>query len=150
MKRYRVFLFVATLCLSPVQLTLAQTSGEPASALPRLVRFGGTAKDLNGSPLTGVAGITFALYSEQTGGAPLWMETQNVTSDSNGHYTALLGSTKSEGLLLRSPHSKFQPFCLFKSEHVCLLTGPRTSTAKVSLPLQRFRRRAKPRPQSLD
>jgi hypothetical protein len=42
MKRYRVFLFVATLCLSPVQLTLAQTSGEPASALPRLVRFGGT------------------------------------------------------------------------------------------------------------
>jgi hypothetical protein len=55
-------------------------------------------RDLNGSPLTGVAGITFALYSEQTGGAALWMETQNVTADSGGHYTVLLGSTKSAGL----------------------------------------------------
>jgi hypothetical protein len=97
MKRYRLFLLVA-LCLSLVQLTLAQTSGETASALPRLVRFGGTVRDPSGSPLPGVAGITFALYSEQNGGAALWMETQNVTADSGGHYTALLGSTKSEGL----------------------------------------------------
>ncbi|MGO9084972.1 MAG: tail fiber domain-containing protein [Terriglobales bacterium] len=86
------------LALSLFQLTFAQTSTQTASALPRLVRFGGTAKDLNGSPLTGVVGITFALYSEQTGGAPLWLETQNVTADSSGHYTALLGSTKSDGL----------------------------------------------------
>jgi hypothetical protein len=81
-----------------VQLTFAQTSTATASALPRLVRFGGTVKDLDGSPLPGLAGITFALYSEQTGGAPLWMETQNLTADSDGHYTALLGATKSEGL----------------------------------------------------
>jgi hypothetical protein len=66
--------------------------------IPRLVRFGGTVKDLNGSPLTGVVGITFTLYSEQTGGAPLWLETQNVSADNNGHYTALLGSTKPDGL----------------------------------------------------
>jgi hypothetical protein len=110
MRRCRVFLFVIALCLSLVQLTLAQrsaqTSGEIGSALPRLVRFGGTVKGSDGNPLTGVAGITFALYSEQTGGAPLWMETQNVTADSNGHYTALLGSTKHEGL----------PVDLFNSE----------------------------------
>jgi hypothetical protein len=84
--------------LSLVSLNGAQTSTPTASALPRLVRFSGTAKDLNGSPLTGVVGITFALYSEQSGGAPLWLETQNVTADSTGHYTALLGSTKTEGL----------------------------------------------------
>jgi hypothetical protein len=91
------------LALALVQLTAAQTSAQAASspaasALPRLVRFGGTAKDINGSPLTGVVGITFALYSEQTGGAPLWLETQNVTANSNGHYTALLGATKPDGL----------------------------------------------------
>jgi hypothetical protein len=97
MKRYRLFLLVA-LCLSQVQMTLAQTSSETTSALPRLIRFGGTVRDLNGSPLAGVAGITFALYSEPTGGAALWLETQNVTADSTGHYTALLGSTKPEGL----------------------------------------------------
>ena len=87
-----------SLALSLAQLTFAQTSTQTASALPRLVRFGSTVKDLDGKPLTGVVGITFALYSEQTGGAALWLETQNVTADNNGHYTALLGSTKPDGL----------------------------------------------------
>jgi trimeric autotransporter adhesin len=77
---------------------IAQTSAQTASALPRLVRFGGTVKALNGSPLTGVVGVTFAFYSEQNGGAALWLETQNVTADSNGRYTALLGSMVPEGL----------------------------------------------------
>ena len=86
------------LVLSLTPLTVAQTSAQTASALPRLVRFGGTVKDLNGNPLTGVVGITFAFYSEQTGGGALWLETQNVTADSNGRYTALLGSTVPEGL----------------------------------------------------
>src|SRR5271169_3277867 len=84
--------------LSLVLFTVAQTSTQTVSALPRLVRFGGTVKDLNGNPLTGVVGITFAFYSEKTGGAPLWLETQHATADSNGHYTVLLGSTKPEGL----------------------------------------------------
>ena len=97
-----------SLVLSLVQLTFAQAPIETASALPRLVRFSGTVKDLNSTPLTGVVGITFALYSEQTGGAALWLETQNVTADNNGHYTALLGSTKPDGL----------PAELFTSEQV--------------------------------
>ena len=92
-----LFVFLS-LALSLAPLTVAQTPAETASALPRLVRFGGTVKDLNGNALTGVVGITFALYSEQTGGAALWLETQNVTADSNGHYAALLGSTKPDGL----------------------------------------------------
>jgi len=94
----RVVVGFLSLALSVVQLTFAQLPTETASALPRLVRFSGVAKDLNGNPLTGVVGITFALYTEQTGGAPLWLETQNVTADSNGHYTTLLGSTKPAGL----------------------------------------------------
>src|SRR5271169_6992854 len=84
--------------LSLVLFTVAQTSTQTVSALPRLVRFGGTVKDLNGNPLTGVVGITFAFYSEKTGGAPLWLETQNATADGTGHYAVLLGSTKPEGL----------------------------------------------------
>lgn len=87
-----------SLVLSLVQLTVAQTPTQTASSLPHLVRFGGTVKDLNGNPLSSVVGITFALYSEQTGGTPLWLETQNVTADSTGHYMVLLGSTKSDGL----------------------------------------------------
>jgi hypothetical protein len=87
-----------SLILSLVQMTFGQAPTETASALPRLVRLGGTVKDLKGAPLTGLLGITFTLYSEQTGGAALWLETQNVTADRNGHYTALLGSAKPDGL----------------------------------------------------
>src|SRR5260370_5269676 len=79
----------------------AQTSGSAGSTaqLPRLVKFSGTLKDANGNALTGGVGVTFALYSEPSGGAPLWLETQNVQPE-NGHYTVLLGSTKPEGLPL--------------------------------------------------
>jgi hypothetical protein len=87
-----------SLVLSLAQLTFAQMPTQTASTLPRLVRFGGTVKDLSGNPLTGAVGITFALYSTKTDGTPLWLETQNVTADNNGHYTALLGATKPDGL----------------------------------------------------
>lgn len=98
--KLRACVVVGFLSLLPslVPLTVAQTTAETASALPRLVRFAGAVKDLNGDPLTGVVGITFALYSEQTGGAALWLETQNLTADTSGHYVALLGSTKPDGL----------------------------------------------------
>jgi|HubBroStandDraft_6_1064221.scaffolds.fasta_scaffold04525_4 hypothetical protein len=99
--KFRIAFVVAgllSLALSPVPLTLAQTATQTASALPRLVRFSGAVKDLNGNALTGTVGVTFALYSEQTGGSPLWLETQNVTADSSGRYAALLGATKPDGL----------------------------------------------------
>jgi hypothetical protein len=78
--------------------TTPSSSSAATSTVPRLIRFAGTVKDLNGNPLTGVVGTTFGLYSEPTGGAALWLETQNITADSNGHYVALLGSTKPDGL----------------------------------------------------
>ena len=65
-------LLVACLCVGSLSLvllltplTVAQTSTQTLSALPRLVRFSGTVKDLNGTPLSGVVGMTFAFYSEQ-------------------------------------------------------------------------------------
>ena len=42
--------------------------------------------------------MTFLLYKESQGGAPLWMETQNVDPDKTGHYSVMLGSTTSQGL----------------------------------------------------
>src|SRR5260370_39099865 len=72
-------------------------SPEPA-AVPRLVKFSGSVKDVNGKPLTGVAGVTLALYKEEQGGAPLWLETQNVHLDSSGRYSVMLGATRTDGL----------------------------------------------------
>jgi hypothetical protein len=67
---------------------------------PRLVKFSGAMRDGAGAPLSGTIGVTIAIYKEQQGGAPLWMETQNVALDAQGNYTVLLGSTRSEGLPL--------------------------------------------------
>src|SRR5450755_4251251 len=69
-----------------------------ASPVPHLVSYSGTLKDGKGKPVTGIAGVTFLLYRDAQGGAPVWMETQNVTPDSSGRYTAQLGATRNEGL----------------------------------------------------
>jgi trimeric autotransporter adhesin len=81
----------------------AQTSSDNLATtgqVPRLVRFSGVAVDEWNKPQSGVVGITFALYKEQQGGAPLWLETQNVAADGAGHYSAMLGATKPEGIPL--------------------------------------------------
>ncbi|MGA8540209.1 MAG: hypothetical protein WB566_11970 [Terriglobales bacterium] len=48
--------------------------------------------------LTGTVGVTFSLYKDSQGGSPLWLETQNVQTEKNGHYIVMLGSTSSQGL----------------------------------------------------
>ncbi|MFZ3212059.1 MAG: hypothetical protein WA188_11145, partial [Terriglobales bacterium] len=62
------------------------------TSVPRLVKFSGTVQDAAGNPRSGITGITFALYKDQSGGAALWLETQNVTLDAQGRYTVLLGA----------------------------------------------------------
>ena len=78
---------------------LAMTAGSGVGgAVPRLIRFSGRLKDLAGQPKSGVVGVTFAIFADKEGGAPLWMETQNVESDEVGSYTVLLGANRSEGV----------------------------------------------------
>jgi hypothetical protein len=77
-----------------------QTSSAPVniSVVPHLVSYSGTLKDVSGKPITGITGVTFLLYRDQQGGAPVWLETQNVIPDHAGRYSAQLGATRSEGL----------------------------------------------------
>src|SRR5579863_7488534 len=77
----------------------APTSSTVAG-VPQLVNFSGKATDAQGKPIAGIAGITFSIYKDQDGGAPLWMETQNVAADSKGNYSAQLGAATSSGLPL--------------------------------------------------
>ena len=87
-----------TLCLVVLPTTIGSQAQTTSATVPRLVRYAGVARDLDGKPLSGVVGITFSLYAEQTGDASLWAETQNVQADGSGHYAVLLGSTKPDGL----------------------------------------------------
>jgi hypothetical protein len=88
-----------------------QSSSNPAT-VPTVIRFAGNLTDANGKPVSGVAGVTFSLYTDQQGGVPPRVETQNVHTDQNGHYSATLGSTSTQGLLpaiFTSEEAEFPP-----------------------------------------
>jgi len=93
--------FAAVLCLLCVLLvgTLSQAQQNDDSTatvnVPRLVRFGATIAHVQGT-----MGVTFALYRDQTGGPPLWLETQNITVDEKGQYFVDLGANHAEGIPL--------------------------------------------------
>ena len=65
---------------------------------PPVLKLRGVLRDHDGKRLGGVVGVLFAVYEQQQGGAPLWQEVQNIQVDTQGHFTALVGSTKREGI----------------------------------------------------
>ncbi|MGD0693515.1 MAG: hypothetical protein ABSB82_01535, partial [Terriglobia bacterium] len=73
-------------------------AASPQAVVPRLMKFNGVLRDVTGKPVTGPVDVTFALYSSEAGGNPLWFETQSVEPDEQGRYTALIGVMHSEGL----------------------------------------------------
>jgi hypothetical protein len=74
-----------------------QASSTPGT-VPTVIRFSGNLADGSGKSLGGMVGVTFSLYKDERGGAPLWVETQNVVADKSGHYSVTLGSTTTQGL----------------------------------------------------
>jgi len=80
------------------QSTASPAASASAAEVPRLIKFSGTLLDAQDRPMAGPVGVTFALYSQQTGGAALWLETQNVTPDASGVYSALLGANSANGV----------------------------------------------------
>ena len=67
------------------------------SGIPSVIRFNGSLREVKQSG-EDLVGVTFAIYQEENGGAPLWIETQNVRLDSNGHFSVLLGAATRDGI----------------------------------------------------
>ncbi len=93
-----VLFFALSFCCVLGSAQTPSTTG--ATGVPQLVNFSGKATDVQGKPIAGIAGVTFAIYGEESGGSALWLETQNIQADARGNYTVQLGATKSEGLPL--------------------------------------------------
>jgi hypothetical protein len=79
---------IAPTCLA-AEVSRAQLAS--TTTVPNLINYSGTLHLPSGlgSPAQ-VVGVTFAIYRQQDGGAPLWLETQNVTPDSTGQAAKLL------------------------------------------------------------
>ena len=91
----RRFAAIALGILIPLLTSFTLAQQTPTTSVPTLIRYGGILKDAQGETKQGV---TFAIYKQQEGGAPVWLETQNVSVDAAGHYSVLLGSTATAGL----------------------------------------------------
>lgn len=94
--RFVSILVIVSMCLT--MPLLAQQNTTAAAIVPNIINYTGTLQDMTGKPLSGIQGVTFLLYANEEGGAPLWMETQNITPSENGQYTVNLGSTTAHGL----------------------------------------------------
>jgi hypothetical protein len=92
------WLCLASWTLVAQQSPTAAGAVDTSSMVPRLINYSGGLKGVGGKGLSGMIGVIFLLYKDEQGGAPLWVETQNVTPDKNGRYTVTLGATASEGL----------------------------------------------------
>ena len=95
-----VILFVAMSCLAQDKTPASSAKALPGVEvqIPSLVRMSGTVNGFNGRPEPSGWSMTFTFYEKQSGGTPLWTETQNISIDPDGSYTALIGSSSSEGL----------------------------------------------------
>jgi trimeric autotransporter adhesin len=81
-------------------LSAQQSQAPPSTTVPHLVRISNTFHPADGQPAAPVEGVTLSIYREEREGAALWQETQNVSVDSEGRYSLLLGTTQNDGLPL--------------------------------------------------
>jgi len=100
---FLVVLLIGCLCLTGpacwAQRSQTVTAGVTASrAVPNVIKYSGVLKDPNGEVITALKGVTFLIYKDEQGGAPLWVETQNVQPDKAGRYTVQLGAVSKDGL----------------------------------------------------
>ena len=81
-----------------IAATPAHAQSPTVTSVPRIVRVTSTFHPADGKPPAAVETMTLSIYAEETGGVPLWQETQTVSVNPDGRFTLLLGSTRPEGL----------------------------------------------------
>ena len=75
-------------------------TGNPSisSSVPLYIKFSATIRELDGSVKAGPQSVTFSLYSDGAEGGALWTESQTISLDARGHFSALLGAGSASGV----------------------------------------------------
>ena len=79
-----------SLLLSALFLVLAVQAGW--GQIPQTVSYQGVLTDVDGVAVEGTVDLTFRLYDAETGGSPVWSETQKLVTVSDGIFNVILGS----------------------------------------------------------
>ncbi len=80
--------------------SFSPTARADEGGVPLTVKFSGLLRRLDGTPQTGMNGVSFLIYKSAEGGSPLWIETHNVRPDAAGRFTVLLGNLTPGGIPL--------------------------------------------------
>jgi hypothetical protein len=80
--------------VSPVFCQSTPVATTAATVIPALIRYDGVGPSAGKAPTM----VTFLIFKEESGGEPLWTETQTVTLDPAGKYKVYLGATNASGL----------------------------------------------------
>jgi hypothetical protein len=72
----------------PQSVESQRPQADAGSVPPGTIKLWGVLEDYRGERLTGTISVLFAIYDQQTDGAPLWQEVQNVSLDQLGHFNA--------------------------------------------------------------
>jgi hypothetical protein len=83
---------------TPASQAVTPVAASAPTAVPALIPYSGTALSLEGKPIAPEANITFLIFKEESGGEPLFAETQSVALDPAGRYKVQLGATIPNGL----------------------------------------------------
>ena len=70
------------------------------TSVPALVPYSGFIVGADGKALSSEVSATFLIYKDETGGQPLFTETQMIAPDAGGRYEVQLGATLSNGIPL--------------------------------------------------
>ena len=97
--------------IAPVIVALFLLQTNLANAVPNLISYQGVLNDKDGVPLSTTVSMTFQIYDVETGGTPLWNETQSVQVAS-GVFNVKLGTVQ------ELSSSMFQQDTLFLSVQV--------------------------------
>jgi hypothetical protein len=79
-------------------------TGSSRAEIPRKINYQGKLADAaTGLPVAGPSNMTFRIYDDPTAGSLLWSETQTLSADSAGIFSAVLGSSAPIEIPLDSP-----------------------------------------------
>src|SRR5277367_7041053 len=101
MKLSTLLLSSATMVIALPAVTQNTPSSLAASAptsVPPLIPYSGVADAVAGQPAPTTASVTFLVYDDETGGEPLFSETQSVAVEAAGRFKAQIGATLTNGI----------------------------------------------------
>lgn len=99
MERKNIRAMARTVWMLALAAGMALSFGNPATAqnsvVPSAISYQGVLKDSLASPLQGTQNATFRIYSESSGGTPLWQKTMDIHCATNGLFHAILSDETS-------------------------------------------------------